>query len=155
MRSQHHSSSIVLVLLACLALPAMAQRVEDAKPEVEDDYSIKTPDPVEVVAEQMEFLVGELSLDDEQIAKIESVLLTRAVKLNKYIGVFRTDVDQHVKDRKAINKIHRQAETKIIKILTDEQVVRFDELRQEEFAKRGRPPASPETEPAEPAEPGA
>ena len=155
MRSQHHSPSLVLALLACLALPAMAQRVEDAKPEAEDDYSIKTPDPMEVVAEQMEFLVRELSLDDEQIAKIEPVLLTRAEKLNKYIGVFQTDVDQHVKDRKAINKIHRQAETKIIKILNDEQVVRFDELRQEEFTRKGKPPESPETEPANPAKPGA
>ena len=146
MRSVRLLSSLLALTWVLGAGAALARQVEATR---ENPPGIEKRDPAAIAGEHLELLEARLSLDPAQASKVGDILLERARRIDPFIGVAR-DVRQSVEDRKALKKIHDEAEARMFEVFTREQRDAYEVLRREHYESYGVTPPEPKARRAEP-----
>ena len=130
---------IALLAVCALATAALAQ--QNPPPQGGDDQGRRRGMPS--VEDQLKGLTERLGLNDDQQAKVKTILEDTRSQMGKIMQ----DESMSREDKMAKGRTLREAgNAKIREVLTDEQKKKFDDL-QKEMQERRRPPSGGDSNP--------
>jgi hypothetical protein len=120
-------SKLILTVIFCVLLSGLMY----AQDEPKRDPNRKMPSAEEMTKKDMENLKTELTLTDDQIPFIEKVLLDAYTKMQK---VFKTQPP----DFSQMQTIMEARDSDIKMVLTEEQTIKYTELREKQNKRFNR-----------------